>query len=157
MKNKRDKVSGDKISQEKISWREAYSLNKRALCLWCREYPMLFVSTGLHSLIAALVPYLTLYFSARLLDELAGTRTLERLGTWQSIQAFCKYGGRIVQNAWGGGAYGFPFPPAGLTGGWMAYAVEQSSLHSAVAARDARNNGAFSLFVHIGRDVCAGP
>ena len=82
MKNKRDKISGDNISHKKISWREAYSLNKRALSLWCREYPMLFVSTGLHSLIAALVPYLTLYFSARLLDELAGTRTPDRLTGW---------------------------------------------------------------------------
>lgn len=57
-------------------------LNKRALCLWCRECPMLFVSSGLHSLIAALIPYLTLYFSARLLDELAGTRMPEKLAKW---------------------------------------------------------------------------
>ena len=57
-------------------------LNKRALCLWCRECPMLFVSSGLHSIIAALIPYLTLYFSARLLDELAGTRMPEKLAKW---------------------------------------------------------------------------
>lgn len=71
-----------KESREKISWKEVYALNKRALCLWCRECPMLFVSSGLHSLINALIPYLTLYFSARLLNELSGKRMPERLTQW---------------------------------------------------------------------------
>lgn len=79
---KRDKVSHGKFSGEKIPWKEVYALNKRALSLWCRECPMLFVSSGLHSVISALIPYLTLYFSARLLDELAGTRMPERLTRW---------------------------------------------------------------------------
>lgn len=79
---KRDKVSHGKFSGEKISWKEVYALNKRALSLWCRECPMLFVSSGLHSVISALIPYLTLYFSARLLDELAGARMPERLTRW---------------------------------------------------------------------------
>ena len=87
MKENSDKLSREKSSQknssrEKISWKEVYMLNKRALCLWCRECPMLFVSSGLHSIIAALIPYLTLYFSARLLDELAGTRMPEKLAKW---------------------------------------------------------------------------
>lgn len=71
-----------KEDREKISWKEVYALNRRALCLWCRECPMLFVSSGLHSVIAALIPYLTLYFSARLLDELSGTRRPEMLTKW---------------------------------------------------------------------------
>lgn len=79
---KRDKVSHGKFSGEKIPWKEVYALNKRALGLWCRECPMLFISSGLHSVISALIPYLTLYFSARLLDELAGTRMPERLTRW---------------------------------------------------------------------------
>ena len=79
---KRDKVSHGKFSGKKIPWKEVYALNKRALGLWCRECPMLFVSSGLHSVISALIPYLTLYFSARLLDELAGTRMPERLTRW---------------------------------------------------------------------------
>lgn len=79
---KRDKVSHGKFSGEKIPWKEVYALNKRALSLWCRECPMLFVSSGLHSVINALIPYLTLYFSARLLDELAGARMPERLTRW---------------------------------------------------------------------------
>ena len=53
-----------------ISWKEACALNKRALCLWLRECPAPFLSAGLYSAITALGPYLTIYFSARLLDEL---------------------------------------------------------------------------------------
>lgn len=71
--------------REKISWREVYSLNKRALNLWRRERPMLFVSSGLYSVIAALIPYLTLYCSSRLLDELAGARRPEKMGRWVII------------------------------------------------------------------------
>ena len=73
MKNKRKRDYDEK----KIPWTEAWALNKRALLLWLSEYPKLFVVTGFHALAAALVPYLTLYFSARLLDELAGERRPE--------------------------------------------------------------------------------
>lgn len=89
MKKKRDKVSHEKFSREEISWKEVYALNRRALGLWCRECPMLFVSSGLHSIIAALIPYLTLYFSARLLDELAGMRMPERLTRWVILLLSC--------------------------------------------------------------------
>ncbi len=72
-------------TKEGISWKESYFLNKRALQIWFRENPMLFLSTGLYSAIAALTPYLPLYFSARLLDELAGARRGQMLGRWVMI------------------------------------------------------------------------
>ncbi len=65
-----------------ISWKETCALNKRALCLWLRECPTPFLSAGLYSAIAALGPYLTIYFSARLLDELAGAKRQERMVRW---------------------------------------------------------------------------
>lgn len=65
-----------------ISWKEAYALNKRALCLWLRECPAPFLSAGLYSAITALGPYLTIYFSARLLDELAGAKGQGRMLRW---------------------------------------------------------------------------
>ncbi|WP_276947989.1 ABC transporter ATP-binding protein [Acetatifactor muris] len=74
--------SKKKEKKKELSWREVFSLNKRAVLLWCRECPMLFVSAALHSVLEALVPYLTLYFSARLLDELAGLRRPELLQRW---------------------------------------------------------------------------
>ena len=68
-----------------VSWKKVCSLNKKALGLWFKESPMLLISTGLHSVIAALIPYLTIYFSARLLEELAGERRPERLTGWVLI------------------------------------------------------------------------
>ncbi len=67
------------VNSEEVSWKEAYTLTKRALSLWLRECPMLFVSTGLYSALTALIPYLTLYFSARILNELAGAKRADVL------------------------------------------------------------------------------
>lgn len=63
----------------KISWKETYALNKRALSVWFKECPMLFASTGIYSVIKALIPYLVLYFSAQILNELAGARRADIL------------------------------------------------------------------------------
>ncbi len=84
MKNKKKEKGNQKDQQKKkeLSWKEVFSLNKRAVLLWCRECPMVFVSAALHAAIEALVPYLTLYFSARLLDELADLRRPEILRKW---------------------------------------------------------------------------
>lgn len=64
---------------EKMTWKEKIRLNKRAFVIWYKEYPALFVSTGLYSMLNAVLPYITLYFSARLLNELAGARRKEVL------------------------------------------------------------------------------
>ncbi|MDE7416009.1 MAG: ABC transporter ATP-binding protein/permease [Lachnospiraceae bacterium] len=64
---------------EKMTWKEKVQLNRRAFFLWYREYPALFVSTALASLFNAVFPYVTLYFSAQLLNELAGARRREVL------------------------------------------------------------------------------
>ena len=64
---------------EKISWQETLGLNLRAVRTWHKDCPMLFLSAGLFSLAQGLSPYLTLYFSARILNELAGGRRAEIL------------------------------------------------------------------------------
>lgn len=67
------------IDSEQISWKEVYMLNKRAISLWLRECPLLFVSTGFYSALTALIPYLNLYFSAQILNELAGAKRTDIL------------------------------------------------------------------------------
>ena len=42
--------------------------------MWCREQPALFGSTALYALFNAVIPYITLWFTAQILNELAGTR-----------------------------------------------------------------------------------
>lgn len=57
---------------ETMSWKEKMRLNKRALALWYREYPVLLVTTAVYAAINAALPYITIYFSAQILNELAG-------------------------------------------------------------------------------------
>lgn len=64
---------------EKMTRKEKIQLNKRAFSIWYREYPALFVSTGIYSMLDAVFPYIILYFSAQLLNELAGARQKEIL------------------------------------------------------------------------------
>lgn len=58
--------------KEKMTWKEKLQLNRRAFVLWYREYPAVFVSMALYSLLNAASPYIVLYFSAQILNELAG-------------------------------------------------------------------------------------
>ena len=64
---------------ETMSWKEKMRLNKRALALWYREYPVLLVTTAVYAAINAALPYITIYFSAQILNELAGERQKELL------------------------------------------------------------------------------
>ena len=51
----------------------------RAYKIWHRYAPKLLLSTALYSAFSALAPYVPIYFSAQILNELAGTRSPERL------------------------------------------------------------------------------
>lgn len=57
-----------------LSRREAAALNRRGFRLMWKTVPAAFVSTALASAVKALTPYVAIYFSARLLTELAGRR-----------------------------------------------------------------------------------
>lgn len=61
------------------SWRETIHLNHRALMLFYHQNPQMVVSTLLSSVWNALTPYVGIYFSARIIDELAGARDPQRL------------------------------------------------------------------------------
>lgn len=78
--------------KEKMTRKEKIQLNKRAFSIWYREYPALFVSTGIYSMLDAVFPYIILYFSAQLLNELAGARQkeilIQKIITLLSAEAF---------------------------------------------------------------------
>lgn len=61
-------------TSDKLPLREALTLNRRAFKLWYRQYPMMFVSSTLYAVISSLTPYVGIYLSARIIDELAGPR-----------------------------------------------------------------------------------
>lgn len=64
---------------KKISFREAFRLNRRAMQIWWQEYPAIFLSSAVFSLVNALSPYVGIWFSARIINELAGARDVQTL------------------------------------------------------------------------------
>lgn len=61
------------------SWGEAIKLNHRAFKLFCKRYPQMILSRLISIIWTALTPYVGIYLSALVIDELAGNRNVERL------------------------------------------------------------------------------
>ena len=71
MKKKKDEAAA--------GFRETLQSTLRAYKIWNRYAPKLLTATALHSVFSALSPYVPVYFSAQILNELAGARDPERL------------------------------------------------------------------------------
>ncbi len=66
----------------KLSGRETIGICCRTMKLMWRHYPRTIISSICYNMMKALTPYIPLYFSARLLNELAGARRQEELAKW---------------------------------------------------------------------------
>lgn len=64
---------------EKITLRETFRIHYRAFQDIRKYCPGIFVVTALHSIVSALSPYVTIYLSARIINELAGLRRADVL------------------------------------------------------------------------------
>ena len=73
MKKKKDEAAA--------GFRETLQSTLRAYKIWNRYAPNLLTATALYSVFSALAPYVPVYFSAQILNELAGARDPERLTT----------------------------------------------------------------------------
>lgn len=62
-----------------MSIRESIHYHKRGMKILHRQVPFLLLSTVLHAAIGSLVPYVGIWMSARIIDELAGSRRPEVL------------------------------------------------------------------------------
>lgn len=65
-----------------MTWKEATKLTLRGAKIWWKENPRLFMSIISHHLAQGVLPFIGIYFTARILDEIAGNRevgTLVRL------------------------------------------------------------------------------
>ncbi len=67
---------------DEISMREAISLHLWAAKTWWKIEPKLFITTILHALVKSLTPYVTIWLSAQLINELAGSRNPDTLWKW---------------------------------------------------------------------------
>lgn len=71
---------GRKKSKDKeLSWAQSLAVYWKALRLMAGKQPMLFCSAGICSVVSALSPYVTVYLSAQIINELAGARDSRRL------------------------------------------------------------------------------
>ncbi len=63
-----------KQKTDEMTMKEAISLHLWAAKVWWRAEPKLFITTIVHSLVKNLSPYVTIWLSAQLINELAGAR-----------------------------------------------------------------------------------
>lgn len=64
---------------EQTLLKQAWQLNKRGFKLWYQHFPQIFWASSSYRLIANLLPYVTLFLSATIINELAGRKDTERL------------------------------------------------------------------------------
>ena len=69
-------------NEKKVTWRETWRLFKRSFLLLNKYAPNLYLSMALCALVTAVTPYVTVFLSARVIDELAGARRPEVLWRW---------------------------------------------------------------------------
>ena len=66
-------------NQDKITFRQAFSLHYRGFNIIRTACPKLFLSIFLHNVCDGVSPYVAIYLSARIIDELAGGRDPQKL------------------------------------------------------------------------------
>jgi len=84
---------------DKFPAREALKLNWRALSLWWKKYPAMFIARASYATVSALSPYVGLYVSARIVDELSGARSPETLLKLVLIALFSATGLSLLKAA----------------------------------------------------------
>ncbi|MCH5288099.1 MAG: ABC transporter ATP-binding protein [Christensenellaceae bacterium] len=68
--------------EERIPLREAIRLHKRAFLMLHGYCPGFFLFIALKAVASSVIPYVTVFFSARIIDELAGLRRPDALWQW---------------------------------------------------------------------------
>lgn len=81
-----------KRKTDEITMKEAIALHRWAAKVWWKTEPKLFLTTILHSLVKSLTPYVTIWLSAQLINELAGARDPHRLWNWVILTVFVTAG-----------------------------------------------------------------
>ena len=87
---KKEPTQQDTEGKKLLSPKEALQVNRKAYLLLYRRYPMMFMSGIICVIWEALNPYVGIYLSARIIDEIAGARnpeTLKRLVLYTLISA----------------------------------------------------------------------
>ena len=81
----------------KLTYRQAWKMNLRAWKIWWKLCPGVFFSTLASSIMKAITPYVTIFFSAQIINELAGNRRPEELTKWVILTLSCAAGCALLQ------------------------------------------------------------
>ena len=60
-----------KVTDEKTTIQSAWKMNIRAWKIWWKLCPSFFFSAGISSMVKALTPYVTIFLSAQIINELS--------------------------------------------------------------------------------------
>ncbi|MGN0977675.1 MAG: hypothetical protein ACI4PH_06435, partial [Faecousia sp.] len=85
------------MEDDKVSLRRAFRLHFRAAKELHRIGPKLFPVVTLYAIVSGLLPYVTVFFSARILQELAVLRRAEVLWKWVAAGVLCTGLGAVVK------------------------------------------------------------
>ena len=66
-------------TEQKLSLGEAFRITRRGVALWRKAAPGLFAAMTASAVVTAAAPYMPLWFTARLLEEISGARDPQRL------------------------------------------------------------------------------
>ena len=83
--------------EKKLGYGAAWKLNLRAWGIWWKLCPQVFVSTLLSSVVKAVTPYVTIFLSARIIDELSGERRPDQLLRWVVLTLACTAACALLQ------------------------------------------------------------
>jgi len=61
-------------NEEKIPFKEAVKLSIRGYKIWWRENPAIFISTFCHRFFLAITPYVAIFFTAQIIEEIVGSQ-----------------------------------------------------------------------------------
>ena len=83
--------------EKKLGYMAAWKLNLRAWGIWWKLCPEAFVSLLLSSVVKAVTPYVTIFLSARIIDELSGERRPDQLLRWVVLTLACTAACALLQ------------------------------------------------------------
>ena len=70
-----------KKTEKRMSWKEVFQMNIRGLKMFYERYPQMVVSRFISVIWNALTPYVGIFLSALVIDELVGNRDIQRIQT----------------------------------------------------------------------------
>lgn len=85
--------------KNKTSWKEILNIHAWAAKIWWKIDPKLFVTTSLHAAIVAITPYITVWLSAQIINELSGNRSPDILWKWVILTVCITAGLKLLTEA----------------------------------------------------------